>query len=67
MFNSSLTQLGAALRAKQISSVELTQSYLDRIAAHNPVFNAYTTVDAKVSLAQAPLPTHCCPAGRHRR
>jgi len=53
MFNSSLTQLGAALRAKQISSVELTQTYLDRIATHNPVFNAYLTVDAKTSLAQA--------------
>ena len=53
MLNSSLTQIGAALRAKQISSVELTQLYLDRIAAHNPVYNAYITVDAKTSLAQA--------------
>jgi len=46
-------QQGAALRAKTISSVELTQTYLDRIATHNPVFNAYLTVDAKASLAQA--------------
>jgi len=46
-------QQGAALRAKTISSVELTQTYLDRIATHNPVFNAYLTVDAKISLAQA--------------
>lgn len=53
MLNSSLTQLGAALRAKKISSVELTQSYLDRIATHNPVYNAYISVDAKISLAQA--------------
>ncbi len=53
MLNYSLTQLGAALRAKKISSVELTQSYLDRIAAHNPALNAYITVDAKTSLAQA--------------
>ncbi len=53
MLNSSLTQLGAALRAKQISSVELTQLYLDRIATHNPVYNAYITIDAKISLAQA--------------
>jgi len=53
MINATLKQMAAALRAKQVSSVELTQSYLDRIAAHNPVFNAYTTVDAKVSLAQA--------------
>ena len=53
MLNYSLTQLGAALRAKNISSVELTQLYLDRIAAHNPVLNAYITVDAKTSLTQA--------------
>ncbi len=53
MLNSSLTQLGAALRARKISSVELTQLYLDRIATHNPVYNAYITVDAKTSLAQA--------------
>ena len=53
MLNQSLTQQGAALRAKQISSIELTQLYLDRIATHNPVFNAYVTVDARASLAQA--------------
>ena len=53
MLNQSLMQQGAALRAKTISSVELTQTYLDRIATHNPVFNAYLTVDAKASLAQA--------------
>ncbi|MCX7193456.1 MAG: Asp-tRNA(Asn)/Glu-tRNA(Gln) amidotransferase subunit GatA [Proteobacteria bacterium] len=53
MFNQTLTQIGAALRAKKISSVELTQTYLDRIATHNPAFNAYVTVDAKTSLAQA--------------
>ena len=53
MLNSSLAQLGAALRAKHISSTELTQLYLERIATHNPVFNAYVTVDAKISLAQA--------------
>ena len=53
MINATLKQLSAHLAAKQISSVELTQIYLDRIATHNPVFNAYLTVNAKVSLAQA--------------
>ncbi len=53
MINASLNQLGAALAAKKISSVELTQLYLNRIATHNPVYNAYLTVDAKTSLAQA--------------
>jgi aspartyl-tRNA(Asn)/glutamyl-tRNA(Gln) amidotransferase subunit A len=53
MLNSSLQQLGSALRAKQISSVELTRLYLDRIAALNPALNAYITTDAEASLAQA--------------
>ncbi len=53
MFNSSLQQLGAALRSKKISSVELTQLYLDRIAALNPELNAYITLDGETSLAQA--------------
>ncbi len=53
MIHSSLTQLGAALRAKKISSVELTQSYLDRIAQLNPALNAYITLNPEMSLAQA--------------
>ena len=53
MLNLSLQQQGDALRAKKISSVELTQLYLDRIATHNPVLNAYVTVEAAKSLAQA--------------
>jgi aspartyl-tRNA(Asn)/glutamyl-tRNA(Gln) amidotransferase subunit A len=53
MLNLSLQQQGLALRARKISSVELTQLYLDRIATHNPVLNAYVTVDAAKSLAQA--------------
>ncbi|OGS97222.1 MAG: aspartyl/glutamyl-tRNA amidotransferase subunit A [Gallionellales bacterium RIFCSPLOWO2_02_FULL_57_47] len=53
MLNSSLQQLGSALRARKISSVELTRLYLDRIAALNPVLNAYITTNAEASLAQA--------------
>ncbi|MGA7749274.1 MAG: amidase family protein, partial [Gallionella sp.] len=53
MLNSSLQQLGSALRARKISSVELTQLYLDRIAKLNPTLNAYITVNPEVSLAQA--------------
>src|SRR4030067_2118976 len=53
MLNVSLLQLGAALRARKISSVEWTQLYLDRIAALNPELNAYITVNPDMSLAQA--------------
>ncbi|HUW25727.1 MAG TPA: Asp-tRNA(Asn)/Glu-tRNA(Gln) amidotransferase subunit GatA [Gallionella sp.] len=53
MFNASLHQLGAALRDRKISSVELTQLYLDRIARLNPELNAYITLNAEKSLTQA--------------
>jgi aspartyl-tRNA(Asn)/glutamyl-tRNA(Gln) amidotransferase subunit A len=53
MFESSLKQLGDALRAKKISSVELTRLYLDRMARLNPQLNAYITIDEDKSLAQA--------------
>ncbi len=53
MINASLKQLSARLAAKKISSVELTQIYLDRIAALNPKLNAYITLNPDMSLAQA--------------
>ena len=53
MINASLKQLSAQLAAKKISSVELTQLYLDRIAALNPALNAYITTHAETSLTQA--------------
>jgi aspartyl-tRNA(Asn)/glutamyl-tRNA(Gln) amidotransferase subunit A len=53
MINASIKQLSAALAAKTISSVELTQLYLERIARLNPGLNAYITLNPEVSLAQA--------------
>ncbi|MFA6901683.1 MAG: Asp-tRNA(Asn)/Glu-tRNA(Gln) amidotransferase subunit GatA [Gallionellaceae bacterium] len=53
MINSSLKQLSGQLAAKKISSVELTQLYLDRINKLNPELNAYITLNAETSLAQA--------------
>ena len=53
MIERSLSSLSQALATKEISSVELTQLYLDRIARLNPTINAYVTVDAEKSLAQA--------------
>lgn len=45
--------LAAALANKEISSVELTRSYLDRIERINPALNAYITIVPEKSLAQA--------------
>jgi aspartyl-tRNA(Asn)/glutamyl-tRNA(Gln) amidotransferase subunit A len=50
---SSLTSLAQALDTREISSVELTQLYLERIARHNATINAFITVDPEKSLAQA--------------
>jgi aspartyl-tRNA(Asn)/glutamyl-tRNA(Gln) amidotransferase subunit A len=53
MLNASLKELSAALSQKKISSVELTKLFLGRIAALNGRLNAFITVDAEKSLAQA--------------
>jgi len=53
MINASLKQLSQALAAKQISSVELTQLFLERIARQNPTLNAFVTVDPEKSLKMA--------------
>ncbi len=53
MLNSTLTALGAALAAKQLSSVELTRLFLERIRTLDRKLNAFITVDEDHSLAQA--------------
>ena len=55
MIGRSLTELAQSLTNQEISSVELTQLYLDRIARLNPMLNAFITVDGEKSLAQARL------------
>ena len=53
MINHSILALSRALSAKQISSVELTQLYLDRIVRFNPQLNAFISLDPEKSLVQA--------------
>ncbi len=53
MINSSLKTLAQMLANKEISSVELTQTFLNRIDAYNPVINAYIALDHEKTLAQA--------------
>jgi len=53
MINASLSELGQALVEKQISSVELTQLFLERAQRLNPGLNAFVTLDPEASLAQA--------------
>ncbi|MDA0190260.1 MAG: Asp-tRNA(Asn)/Glu-tRNA(Gln) amidotransferase subunit GatA [Proteobacteria bacterium] len=53
MIERSLKALAQALAAREISSVELTRLYLDRIARLNPSLNAFISTDPERSLAQA--------------
>lgn len=53
MINSSLKTLSRMLAEKQVSSVELTQTFLNRIDALNPDINAYIALDKEKTLAQA--------------
>jgi aspartyl-tRNA(Asn)/glutamyl-tRNA(Gln) amidotransferase subunit A len=51
--NATLLELGSALSAKKVSSVELTRQFLGRIARLNGELNAFITVDEERSLAGA--------------
>jgi aspartyl-tRNA(Asn)/glutamyl-tRNA(Gln) amidotransferase subunit A len=62
----SITEAGRRLRARQLSSVELTRGYLERIAKINPRINAFITVTADAALAQARALDAELAAGRRR-
>jgi aspartyl-tRNA(Asn)/glutamyl-tRNA(Gln) amidotransferase subunit A len=53
--NATLKELGGALAAREVSSVELTQACLGRVARAQGTLNAFITVDPEKSLAQARL------------
>jgi aspartyl-tRNA(Asn)/glutamyl-tRNA(Gln) amidotransferase subunit A len=53
VIDSTVAELSSALTRREVSSVELTQALLARITALNPALNAFITVDAQRSLADA--------------
>ena len=53
LIQASLKELGAALAARQVSSVELAQLFLERIQRLNPTLNAFITVDPEKTLDMA--------------
>jgi aspartyl-tRNA(Asn)/glutamyl-tRNA(Gln) amidotransferase subunit A len=61
-----ITELGAAYRARQLSPVEATQACLARIAARDPELHAFLTVTGELALAQARTATDELAAGRDR-
>ena len=64
MINASLKHLAALLADKQISSVELTQTFLSRIEAHNATLNAFISLDTERSLDEARAADTCRAAGQ---
>lgn len=54
MHNKTITELAKGLRAKEYSSVELTQAYLNRIKKHQNL-NCFITVAEELALQQAKL------------
>ncbi len=48
-----LAELSQALAAREVSSVELTRHFLDRIAAHDKTLNSFVTVVTDTALADA--------------
>src|SRR6266566_727998 len=46
-------ELAAAVRRKEISSLELTRAYIDRIEQVNPKLNAYVLTTPELALSQA--------------
>lgn len=62
----SLGEASRQIRARQVTSVELTQALLDRIEVYNPKLNAYITVMRAEALAQAARLDEEAKAGRFR-
>ena len=58
-------ELAALVKTRQVSSVELTKAYLERIAALNPKVNAFITVTDDVALARAREADTAIAAGKY--
>src|SRR5215831_18476733 len=62
----SVTELAKRIRARQLSPVELTESYLDRSRGIGPKLNAYATLTADLAIKQAHAAEKEIAAGRYR-
>ena len=49
----SVTELSAMLQAGEVSSVELTRYFLDRINLHDEKLNSFTSICEEQAMAQA--------------
>ena len=61
-----VTHLSQLVRTRQVSSVELTRMYLDRLKRHNPALNCVVTLTETRALAEAASADADIAAGRDR-
>lgn len=61
-----VSELATLVRRKQISSVELTKIYLDRLEKYNPLLNCVVTMTGDLALQQARKADQEIAAGRYR-
>ena len=65
-FFSSVRALGAMLRARKVTSVQLAEGYLDRLERFGPRLNAVVTLTRELALEQARVADREIRAGRWR-
>ena len=62
----SVTELSQRIRARKLSPVELTESYLERSRSIGPKLNAYVTLTTELALKQAHAAEKEIAAGKYR-
>ena len=53
LHDKSVAELAAALRARQVSSVEITRALLERVTRHQEALNAFISITAEAALLEA--------------
>src|SRR5262249_2621823 len=61
-----LIEAASAIRSRQVSPVELTQTMLDRIARVDRTLHSYATVTPELAIKQAKVAEAEIAAGKHR-
>jgi len=61
-----VTELAALIRARKLTSLELTKIYLERLKFYNPVLNCVVTLTEDLALKQAKRADREIAAGRYR-